>query len=497
MPEALEYSAATARQDLLTKAGFGLALLILAGICVVSYRSTEGLIAHGTQVGHTHAVIDNLDELHIQLLEGESAARAYVLSGEESVLAPYQDAGKRIDQTLSSLAMLTRDNPAQQQAIMALRALTAERLHWQEETIRVRRTQGHEVASQLFLTGRGVRLMNQLQDLIEHMKATELTLLDQRSREARQDAKASTLAVLGGSMLSLAILLAVYRGLLRQIARRKRSEEEARNLNKELEWRIETRTAELSASYRELELRNQEVERANRLKTEFLARMSHELRTPMNAILGFSELLSEEAEGPLNETYKRFVSHIQSGARHLLTLINDVLDISKIEAGRTELRCEDFGAADALSEVLSVISPLADVKKIRVNSQVERDVQVCADRTRFKQILYNLLSNAVKFTPEGGSVWIANSQDEDRLSFTVSDTGLGIAPEEQEAVFQEFHQVGTTTSGVKEGTGLGLAITRRLVELHGGAIRLESEPGRGSRFTFTLPLQRRDAKGAA
>ncbi len=252
------------------------------------------------------------------------------------------------------------------------------------------------------------------------------------------------------------------------------------------------RIEELNA---QLESRNLEVERANRMKSEFLASMSHELRTPLNAIIGFSDLLVEQSAG-LNEKQKRFLGHIPQGAGHLLELINDVLDLSRIEAGRLELQVESLTAAAALTEVLAIVRPLAVVKQIRLDSEVERDLVVHADRVRFKQILYNLLSNAVKFTPEGGRVWVSGSRQGDSVSISVSDTGVGIPPEEQEAIFEEFHQASATTGGVKEGTGLGLAITRRLVEKHGGKIWVESEVGKGSRFTFMLPVERWAAASA-
>ena len=273
---------------------------------------------------------------------------------------------------------------------------------------------------------------------------------------------------------------------LEQENKRKRAEEEILQLNKDLERRIEERTARLAELNRELAQRNEELARASRLKSEFLARMSHELRTPMNAIIGFSDLLAEQGEGPLHLEYRRYVQHIQDGARHLLQLINDILDLSKIEAGRLELFPSEFCACEALDEVISVIQPLAHIKQIQLENRVPGHVFVSADRTRFKQILYNLLSNAVKFTPEQGAVWIEAYPSSEDVLFTVADTGLGIAEDEQENIFKEFHQIGETTKGVKEGTGLGLAITRRLVEMHGGKISVESRPGEGSRFTFDM-----------
>ncbi len=244
----------------------------------------------------------------------------------------------------------------------------------------------------------------------------------------------------------------------------------------------------LSVINRELDLRNREVERANRLKSEFLATMSHELRTPLHSIIGFSELLAEQESGGLNQKQKRQLDHILRGARHLLSLINDILDLSKIEAGRLELHPENFLAQPAMAEVLSTIEPMASPKNIRIANEVDPGLIVSADRLRFKQILYNLLSNAVKFTPQDGSVSISSGTREESIQIAVRDTGIGILPNEQKAIFDEFHQAATTTKGVKEGTGLGLAITRRLVEEHGGEIWVDSHPGKGSCFTFSLPL---------
>jgi PAS domain S-box-containing protein len=250
----------------------------------------------------------------------------------------------------------------------------------------------------------------------------------------------------------------------------------------------------LAASNQELELRNREVERATKLKSKFLASMSHELRTPLNAIVGFSDLLDEQTAGQLNDKQKRFVNHIRQGSAHLLQLINDILDLSKIEAGQVELRCEGFQIKDVLPEVLSTIRPLAMAKNIQIEQKMESDQHVYADRVRFKQILYNLLSNAVKFTPKAGRIDIDCHGDGNSVCISVTDTGVGIRAEDQAVIFEEFRQVEGPAGTTQEGTGLGLAITKRLVEQQGGGISLESVFGKGSRFTFTLPAGSRGAE---
>jgi PAS domain S-box-containing protein len=247
-------------------------------------------------------------------------------------------------------------------------------------------------------------------------------------------------------------------------------------------------TQQLAEANAELEMTNRELERANRLKSEFLASMSHELRTPLHTIIGFSELLGEELEGPLTEKQMRFVQHIHKDSLHLLELINDVLDISKIEADRLELRPEAFDFTALIAESLASIRSLAEAKSHKLETASDVPTAVEADRLRIKQILVNLLSNAIKFTPEGGRIRVEASVQDSFVAVSVSDTGVGIPPEEHESIFDKFHQVGATTKGVREGTGLGLAITKRLVEQHGGNIWVQSQPQQGSTFHFTLPL---------
>ena len=263
---------------------------------------------------------------------------------------------------------------------------------------------------------------------------------------------------------------------------------ERRNAEDRLKRVREDYTQQLAEANAELEMTNRELERANRLKSEFLASMSHELRTPLHTIIGFSELLAEELEGPLNEKQQRFVRHIHTDSLHLLELINDVLDISKIEADRLELRPEAFDFTALVAESLASVRSLAEAKSHKLETALEVPTAVEADRLRIKQVLVNLLSNAIKFTPEGGRIRLEARVQDVFVVVSVSDTGIGIPAEEHESIFDKFHQVGATTKGVREGTGLGLAITKRLVEQHGGTIRVKSQPQQGSTFLFTLPL---------
>jgi len=234
----------------------------------------------------------------------------------------------------------------------------------------------------------------------------------------------------------------------------------------------------------------QTLHEANRLKSEFLANMSHELRTPLNAIIGFSEFLVDERPGPLNAKQKEYLQDVLNSGQHLLQLINDVLDLSKVEAGKMELFPETFTLPAAVDEVCSVIHPLATKKNITLRKEIAPSVaNVTLDQQRLKQILYNLLSNAVKFTEDGGRVEIlATRFDAKWLRLQVRDTGIGIKPEDLGKLFIEFKQLDSSYARRYQGTGLGLALTKKIVELQRGSITVESEPSKGSTFTVSLPL---------
>jgi signal transduction histidine kinase len=243
--------------------------------------------------------------------------------------------------------------------------------------------------------------------------------------------------------------------------------------------------------FTELQERTLQLQVASRHKDEFLANMSHELRTPLNAIIGFSEVMIERMFGEINEKQEEYLNDILSSGRHLLSLINDILDLSKIEAGKMELDLEDFNLAAAIDNALTLVHERAARRSLTLAQDVDPRIgDFRGDERKIKQILLNLLSNAIKFTPEGGRVDVRAIPKGDVIEISVTDTGVGIAPEDRDAVFEEFRQVGTDIAKKHEGTGLGLALTQRFVELHGGNIWLESEVGVGSTFTFALPVRR-------
>ncbi|WP_337286374.1 ATP-binding protein [Candidatus Methylomirabilis sp.] len=313
--------------------------------------------------------------------------------------------------------------------------------------------------------------------------------------------------------IALVIAFAVWLGIVivraikQDIATLQQSEEAQRRHAGELEGVVDERT-------RELRTVNVQLEAASRHKSEFLAHMSHELRTPLNAILGFSELLQNPFFGPLNEKQARYMDHIHSSGKHLLVLINGLLDLAKVEAGKLELHPEPFAIGDALTTAIADIRPMADQKHLTLTLHTQSTpITLTADPIRFKQIVYNLLSNAIKFTPEGGLVKVTaraapsvehqvpslepdtrtpkpeTPRSPDYVEISVADTGIGITAEDMRKLFHPFTQLNSTLARQHHGTGLGLALTKQLVELHGGSIWTASDGvGRGSTFTVRFPL---------
>jgi PAS domain S-box-containing protein len=247
-----------------------------------------------------------------------------------------------------------------------------------------------------------------------------------------------------------------------------------------------TEMKEIEGSLREA---NVIAETSNRTKSEFLANMSHELRTPLNSVIGFSEVLLEGNSGSLNERQTRYLKNISKSGKHLLTIINDILDISKIESGKMHLYKENISVKNLLEDMFSSMQPLAAEKEIVMKVSFGPDLSyIQADKGKIKQVLYNLIGNALKFTEHGGFVTISAKVNGDMVYISVEDTGIGISRMDQEKLFKPFTQIDSSISRKYEGTGLGLALSKELVVLHGGKIWVVSEPGKGSAFTFSIPV---------
>ena len=276
---------------------------------------------------------------------------------------------------------------------------------------------------------------------------------------------------------------AVY--IMTDITESKHAEEALKHYSVELEERVKERTWELEKA-------KAIAESASKAKSEFLANMSHELRTPLNSIIGFSEVMQDQLYGPLNEKQQVYADNILTSARHLLNLINDILDLAKVEAGRFALELGDVVLREVLESPIIMIKEEAMRHSLKVDMEIapEAEIVIEADERKLKQIMFNLLSNAVKFTRKGGLISVTAKKVSENIEISVTDTGIGIKPEDIQKLFKEFTQLESVYTKEYGGTGLGLALSRKLVELHGGKIWVESEYGRGSKFTFTIPASK-------
>jgi signal transduction histidine kinase/CheY-like chemotaxis protein len=447
---------------------FALALGILALSGLASYRSLVGLTNTLHSLAGSYERLDRLALLQSRLAGAESAASGYLLTGSGEYYQVYVSADRSVQESVADLGHVM-DSDAQQRFFRDLDGPIRARTEVLRELVNLHQRKALLDAEQKALATQSSDSLSRVNRALDEIRRTELQLLGQREQDAVKRTH-ETILTLGAAFLAgFLLLISAFYLLTEEVQQRREREGEIRRFSLALEQR------------------NREVERATRLKSQFLASMSHELRTPLNAIIGFSDLLAEDDSASISGKQKRHLEHIRTAGRHLLQLINDILDLAKVETGRMTLHVENLAAAEVLPEVLSTISPLAMKKKITVQSDIQGSLRLKADRVRLKQAFYNLLSNAVKFTPDGGRVSITGRQQEDFVELAVSDTGCGIRPEDHEAIFEEFRQIGETTKGVKEGTGLGLAITRKLIEQQGGSIRVESEVGKGATFIFTLP----------
>jgi signal transduction histidine kinase len=460
------------------RVGFLAGLAIVLGVSALALWSIVHWGRDVEGIAHSQDVLVRLESVLSGIEAAEAGERGYLLTGKASYLTDYLEGVQNTKAVIAGLRKAAPHDAGHAQVIERLEQQVDAMLTQLADTVELGKTSGLRVVQQKVLSDRGEDPMDNIRAVIGTMQQIEYGLIGKRVNAQRGAALLGEWALIVGGAIALALGILALASVERSVKDR----ETAHALLQQSE-------GDLRNSTLLLQVRNAQIEKATRLKSEFLANMSHELRTPLHTIIGFSEVLSEELQGPLNDKQSHCVNVIQKDALFLLQLINDILDLSRIEAGKLNLRPERFDVASVLNQVLTSIESLSSAKAIQIESHVPPATTLHADPVRFKQVIYNLLSNAVKFTPEAGKIRVEATPRDGFLEVVVSDNGIGIPKEEQETIFNKFYQTESGTRIGLEGAGLGLAIAKRLVVQHGGRIWVESERGKGSSFKFTVPLE--------
>jgi signal transduction histidine kinase/DNA-binding NarL/FixJ family response regulator len=446
--------------------GFAIGKFLMAVIAVVSYRSTDRLMSEIQSVDRTRIALDVLDDLMSYLKDAETGERGYVITGDERYLEPYNSSLSEIHKRRALVMEQSRSRGTQQQYLARLDPLLNARLAEFEAVISIRRFFGEETARAAIATGEGKRIMDAIRAIMAQITAGEEGELAVRQGQAQGTGRAtSAVVVIGGG---LAVALAVLAAWL---------------IHRDLGARQHAEAA--------LQQARADADAANRSKSDFLANMSHEIRTPMTAVIGYADLLLEPGQSASERM--NHVNVIRRNGRHLLSVINDILDLSKIEAGQMCVERVECSPCQVLGEVASTMRVRAAEKKLRLEVTLDGKIpeRIHSDPTRLRQILINLAGNAIKFTDEGWVRVTARLIDppdasEPRMAFTVTDTGVGMDANQIDRLFKPFAQGDSSTTRRYGGTGLGLTISRQLAKALGGDVHVESAPGQGSRFTVAI-----------
>ncbi|MGQ0619834.1 MAG: CHASE3 domain-containing protein [Panacagrimonas sp.] len=473
-------------------AGFVIAALTVVFITLLSHRSLQSRAQTAADVAGTLQVLRQLEAILSTLKDAETGQRGFLITGELAYLQPYTRAKAELSGKLQTLRMLLSDERLQVEPLDRLERLAADKMEEIGRTVELQQSGNAKGALALILTDRGRATMDQIRSTIAEMEDRERTLLDQRNRQWVQAADLTVLASVGGSALLLLLIAGAAVLAARDFRQREKQQAELEQINAHLEAQtqlLENQRDELADAQRTSALKAGELERSNQFKSEFLANMSHELRTPLNSSLILSKLLADNPTGNLTAEQVKYAQTISSAGNDLLALINDILDLSRIEAGRMEVVTEWVSLPRLIESLLKTFEPVAGQRGLSFTVAMEPGApdRIATDAQRLGQILKNLLSNAFKFTPKGKVSLNVFAADGDGVSFAVRDTGIGISEDQQEVVFQAFRQADGSTHRRYGGSGLGLSISRDLAGLLGGALSLQSRPGEGSVFTLSLP----------
>jgi signal transduction histidine kinase len=492
-----------------------------------------------TQVTHTRDVIDRAQAMFSALQDAETGERGYVITGEPQYLEPYASGVATLRADTGALRALTRDNPTQQARLDSLGALIQERANVLATGIATRRRVGFDSAASVIRAGHGKSVMDSIRVIVGSIMATERDLLERRQAAEANLGRVVTVILVAGTAAGVLLALLLNGVLVRSAETEERMAREVEHRNQQLEEQnleLELQSQRLQEQAGELEMQNEELqtatdnlaeqateleiqakqleanirsldeanqtaeaareaaEVANRAKSDFLATMSHELRTPLNAIAGYAQLMQLGVPEPVPAAHHEYLARIQQSQRHLLGVINSVLNFARIEAGSVVYDMGDVAIAALLAEVEPLIAPQLQARGHEYAClPCDPTLLVYADPDKVRQILLNLLSNAIKFTPAGGQITLSaealiDDPTEKFAAIRVQDTGLGIPAEKLTSIFDPFVQVDASHNRMAEGTGLGLAISRELARGMGGDLVVESAIGVGSTFTLTLSL---------
>ncbi|HWZ46624.1 MAG TPA: CHASE3 domain-containing protein [Herbaspirillum sp.] len=468
--------------SLQTKMGlsFLIGLLILLIVGFTAWQANTIQIENSNLVSHTHQVLTHAEGLLNSLTEAESATRGYAISGDEEFIKPYQAITEDIEFEYRSLLTLTDDNPEQQQRLFTIKPLIDQRLSFLATLNQIRRQAGLASVQERFINGRGKQLQDAIHKQIDDLEYTEEKLLVLRTADTESAIKHARLAIILGTLCASLLTIASFIVIRHDIERRTAAENALKIANNKLAQATER------------------AQHADSSKSAFLATMSHELRTPLNSIIGFSGVLLQELAGPLNMEQKKQLGMVRDSSRHLLALVNDVLDISKVEAGQLRIQHQTFSVREAIDRSVALVMPLASKKGLSIEVQIDTDLgEIITDRRRVEQVLINLLTNATKFTEQGSVTLHADtlndyqppgaSASQPAIRIRVTDTGIGIDDSDLPELFQPFRQIEDGLARQHEGTGLGLAISHRLLSLMGGRIDVVSKKNEGSTFTVIIP----------
>jgi signal transduction histidine kinase len=503
------------RQRLVATFG-GAAIFIVVGAVVQAARIKA--VEARRWVDHTYAVMQAAAATKLAIADAETGQRGYIITGDTTYLAPHDSALTTLRTHLAALNELTRDNPTQQSRLDTLRTLIDERIAEVSRNKELRRAQGLAAAAAGIQSNRGRALTEAIRASMSAIEADERGLLAAREADANRWRGIITITLLLGTLGSAAVVLMVNSVLSRFAANQEESARILSQQNAQLQEQgleLELQHQQLQDQATELELSNEQLqqqaveleaqteeaeraqlsaESANAAKTEFLAAMSHELRTPLNAIAGYADLLAMGVRGPVSDEQLEDVRRIKKSSLHLLSLINEILNLARIEAGHLDLRMSNVRVAPMLEDVVALVAPQMRSKDLQCSvGECDPALAVHTDAEKARQILLNLLTNAYKFTDRGGRVVVAcnrlaDAGDASMIAVRVVDTGRGIPDDKLSAIFEPFVQIDRRlTPEPEQGLGLGLAISRDLARAMGGDLTVASVVGQGSTFTLTLP----------